>query len=37
MLMAKEGDQELGFKGSVEDIGAAPHTWVHGVVPSIAL
>ena len=37
LVKEEEADQVLGLVGSVEDIGAAPHTWVHEVVPSSAL
>ena len=37
VVKEEEADQELGSEGSVEDIGAAPSTWVHEVVPSSVL
>ena len=37
MVKEEEGGHVFGFKGSVEEIAAAAHTWVHEVVPSSAL
>ena len=36
-VKVEEADQDLGSVGSVQDIGAAPRTLIHEVVPTSAL